>query len=156
MNNHSFLNFKGNLESLLKCHKSYEDLASSLGIPNSTVKSWINGTRCPSLKTIDKMANKIGCYSVDFIIENSRIENKNIYSNFSHLLFVKNLNILFLKNHCFTIPHKLSLLDNVVTDYALQSYLRKQNYKTPTLSKLDLIADALNIPTYILLSEETK
>ena len=54
------------------------------------------------------------------------------------------------------MPHKLSLLDNVVTDYALQSYLRKQNYKTPTLSKLDLIADALDIPTYILLSEETK
>ena len=156
MNNHSFLNFRGNLESLLKYHKSYDELARYLDIPNSTLKSWINGTRCPSLKTIDKMANKVGCYSAEFIIENSCIENKNIHSNFSHLLFVKNLNILFLKKQCFTMPHKLSLLDNVVTDYALQSYLRKQNYKTPTLSKLDLIANALNIPTYILLSEETK
>ncbi len=156
MNNHSFLNFKGNLESLLKGHKSYENLALSLGVPNSTVKSWINGTRCPSLKTIDKIANKIGCYSADFITEDCCIENKNIHSNSSHSLFVKNLNILFLKNHCFSLPHKLSLLDNVVTDYALQSYLRKQNYKTPTLSKLDLIADALNMPTYVLLSEEIK
>lgn len=154
MKNNSYSKFRDNLESLLKNHKSYENLALYLGISNSTLKSWINGNRRPSLKTIDKMANKIGCYSADFITYKSRIEDKNIHTNSSHLLFVKNLNIIFLKNHCFSMPNKLSLLNNVVTDYALQSYLRKRNYKNPTLTKLDLIADALNIPTYILLSEK--
>lgn len=156
MNNQSFLNFKENLESLLETYKSYANLALYLGVPESTLKSWINGIRCPSLKTIDKIANKVGCYSADFITDNATLVNKNVHTNSSRSNFVKNLNILFLKNHCFSTPNKLALLDNTITDFALQSYLRKQNYKNPTLTKLDLIANALNIPTYILLLEEMK
>lgn len=69
------------------------------------------------------------------------------------LFFCENLNIIFLKNQCFSIPQKLNLLNNVVTDFALQSYFRKQNYKLPTLSKLDIIADALGVSACSLLSE---
>lgn len=156
MNNHSLLNFKQNLEAMLKLHKSYANLALYLGVPISTLKSWINGSRCPSLNTIDKLANKIGCYPIDFITVGGRIEHKNIHTNSSRLVFVKNLNILFLEKQCFSMSQKLALLDNVVTDFALQAYLRKQNYRCPTLTKLDLIADALNTSTYILLSEVTQ
>ncbi len=156
MNNHSLLNFKQNLEVMLKLHKSYANLALYLGVPISTLKSWVNGSRCPSLNAIDKLANKVGCYPADFITAGGRIEDKNIHANSSQSVFVKNLNILFLEKQCFSIPQKLALLDNVVTDFALQSYLRKQNCKCPTLMKLDLIADALNISTHILLSEVTQ
>lgn len=156
MKNQSLLNFRENLESLLEIYKSYSKLALYLDVPISTLKSWINGNRCPSLKTIDKIANKIGCCSADFITAQTIIENKNMHSNSSHSTFVKNLNILFLKRQCYSMPQKLALLDNVITDFALLSYFRKHDYKYPTLTKLDLIADALNIPTCILLLEGTK
>ncbi len=152
MQNHSYINFKENLEMLLN-GKSYAELAIYLGVPSSTLKSWINGNRHPTLKNIDKIANKIGCYSSDLLNTNANIKNQNMHSNDSHYSFVKNLNIIFLKNQCFSIPQKLNLLNNVVTDFALQSYFRKQNYKLPTLSKLDIIADALGVSACSLLSE---
>lgn len=153
MQNHSYINFRENLEVLL-IGKSYAELALCLYVPSSTLKSWINGNRCPTLKSIDKIANKIGCYSSDLLQVNSNIVNKNMHSNDSHYSFTKNLNIIFLKNQCFSIPQKLNLLNNVVTDFALQSYLRKQDYKLPTLSKLDIIADTLGVNASSLLSEE--
>ena len=155
MLNHSYLNFRENLELLLK-GKSYSEVAMYLGVPSSTLKSWINGSRCPSLRNIDKIANRIGCYSSDLLNSKGHVMDRNVHSNDSHLSFVKNLNIIFLKNQCFSTPQKLTLLNNAVTDFALQSYLRKHNYKLPTLSKLDVIADALGISTYSLLLEETK
>lgn len=155
MQNHSCQNFKENLEVLLN-DKSYSELAQYLNISPSTLKSWINGSRCPTLKNIDKLANKIGCYSSDLLTPKVHIINKNVHSNDSHLSFVKNLNILFLKKQCFSTPQKLALLNNTITDFALQSYLRKQDYRLPTLSKLDVIANELGIPTYSLLLEEVK
>lgn len=153
MKNHSYLNFRENLEKLLN-GKTYEELALYLDVSSSALKSWINGNRSPALKSIDKLANRIGCYSANLLRTDSNIENKGIHTNDSHHAFVKNLNIIFLKNQCFSIPQKLNLLNNIVTDFALQSYLRKKNYKLPTLSKLDLIADELSVNAYSLLSEE--
>lgn len=155
MHNHSCLNFRKNLETLLS-GKSYSELALFLDVPLSTLKSWINGNRCPTLKSIDKVANKIGCNSSDLLNIDLNIVNIGMRSNDSHCLFVKNLNIIFLKNQCFSIPQKLNLLGNVVTDFALLSYLRNKDYKLPTLSKLDIIADSLGINAYSLLSEEIK
>lgn len=155
MQNNSYDNFRKNLETLLN-GKSYSELALYLNVPSSTLKSWINGSRRPTLRNIDKIANRIGCYSSDLLNSKGHVMDRNVHSNDSHLSFVKNLNIIFLKNQCFSTPQKLILLNNAVTDFALQSYLRKQNYKLPTLSKLDVIADALGISTYSLLLEETK
>ncbi len=155
MQNNSYLNFRENLELLLK-GKSYSELAIYLGVPSSTLKSWINGNRRPTLRNVDKLANRIGCYSSELLNSNVCIIDKNVHSNDSHISLVKNLNIIFLKNQCFSTPQKLALLKHVVTDFALQSYLRKQDYKLPTLLKLDIMADALGICTYSLLSEEIK
>lgn len=155
MPNNSYDNFRNNLETLLN-GKSYSELALYLNVPSSTLKSWINGSRCPTLRNIDKLANRIGCHSSDLLNSEVHIIDKNVHLNDSHLSFVKNLNIIFLTNQCFSTPQKLALLNNVITDFALQSYLRKQDYKLPTLSKLDVIADALGISTYSLLLEETK
>lgn len=69
--------------------KSYAELALYLDVPSSTLKSWINGNRCPTLKNIDKIANKIGCYSSDLLNINSNIANENMHSNDLHYYFVK-------------------------------------------------------------------
>lgn len=84
MQNHSYLNFRENLEMLLN-GKSYAELALYLDVPLSTLKSWINGNRCPTLKNIDKIV----CYSSDLLNINSNIANENMHSNDLHYYFVK-------------------------------------------------------------------
>lgn len=156
MKNNSSLVFRDNLEEMLKGKETYEELALYLDVPISTLKSWLNGNRCPSLKTLDNISNNIGCFSYELIFPKALLENKSIYLNDSHSAFVRNLNIIFIEKRCFTIPQKLNLLNNIITDFALQSYTRKTNFKSPTLLKLDLIADSLNIYTYELLKENIK
>ena len=156
MKNCSLLIFRNNMEKLLTVYSTYEKLALFLDTPVSTVKSWINGTRNPSLKTLDKIANKIGCFSYELRCNDASLKNIGFYMNNSHNTFVTNLNIIFLQKHCITTPQKLNALENVVTDFALQSYLRKENFKSPTLLKLDLIADSLGLETYTLLKENMK
>lgn len=153
MENNSLSIFRHNIEKLLNTYSTYEKLALFLDVPVSTLKSWVNGNRNPNLKTLDRISNKIGCYSYELLCNNSDLKNIGMYTNNSHNTFVTNLNILFLKNHCFSVPQKLSLLENEITDFALQSYLRKENYKTPTILKLDIIANALKLETYTLLKE---
>lgn len=153
MNNQSGYVFRNNLEYLLKTHSSYEKLSFYLDVPTSTLKSWINANRVPSLKMLDKISNKLGCYSSDLLTPNYAFNEPKSCVNDSHITLVRNLSIIFINNHCFSTASKLALMDNVITDYALQSYMRNTNYKSPTLEKLDLIANALDLHTYELLKE---
>lgn len=152
MENKSFNNFISHLENYLTEYDTYENLALFLGVSDSTLKSWLLGTRSPKLSSIDIIANRIGCYSSD-LINNMPISDVGFHQNCSRDNFVKNINIIFIENQCFSMPQKLNLLNNSVTDYALISYLRKSNYRTPTLSKLDLIANQLNINSFELIKE---
>ncbi len=153
MKNESNKIFRENLERLLIEMQTYNALANRLGVADSTLKSWMNGYRAPSLKMLDKIANTIGCASSDLIKPNAAIQNQGIYTNNSHNAFVRNLNIVFLRKQCFTVPQKLNLLNNVITDFALTSYNRKVQYKLPPLAKLDQIANELDVLAYKLLEE---
>ena len=102
---------------------------------------------------IDKISNKLGCYSSDLLTPNYAFNEPKLCMNDSHITLVRNLSIILINNHCFSTASKLALMDNVITDYALQSYMRNTNYKSPTLEKLDLIANALDLHTYELLKE---
>ena len=153
MNNQSGSVFRNNLEYLLKTYNSYEKLSLYLDVPASTLKSWINANRVPSLKMLGTLGNKLGCYSSDLITPNYDFKEQKTCVNNVHITLVRNLSIIFINNHCFSTASKLALMDNVITDYALQSYMRNTNYKLPTLEKLDLIANALKLHTYELLKE---
>lgn len=155
MENESAAVFRDNLERMLRQKAAYGKLASALDVPVSTLKSWVNGRRCPSLKALDKISNTIGCSSYELILPGAVLKNKGAALNNSRSAFVRNLNIIFIEKRCFSIPQKLNLLANGITDFALKSYMRKTNFKTPTLSKLDCIADSLNVPTYELLKERS-
>lgn len=141
-----------NLEKYYNEYNSYEKLASFLGVSTNTLKSWMLGTRTPKLARIDYIANKLGCHSSD-LINNLEIIRNGFDNNKSQENFVKNLNIIFIENQCFSMPQKLNLLNNVITDFALNSYLRSTNFRTPTIAKLDLIANQLDIKTFELIKE---
>ncbi len=146
--------FRANLETLLAQSGSYDQLAQEVNVPASTVKSWINGQRSPSLKALDRLADQLGCHSFQLIMPNASLQNQNICHNDVHAALVRNLSIIFICHHCYSTAQKLSLLDHQITEFALTSYLRSSDYRLPTLSKLDTIAALLKQPPYELLKEE--
>lgn len=136
---------------LLVNYKTYNNLAKHLGISNSSLKSWINQTRTPTLRTLDKIADKLGCHTCD-LLKNKPLPLCIRTQNNSHATLCRNLKIFFIEHQCFSIAQKLLLLENQISDYVLVSYLRSTNYKLPSLYKLDKIADALNIESYKLIA----
>ena len=99
MNNQSGCVFRNNLEYLLRTHSSYEKLSFYLDVPTSTLKSWINANRVPSLKMINKISNKLGCYSSDLLTPNYAFNEPKSCVNDSHITLVRNLSIIFINNH---------------------------------------------------------
>lgn len=145
--------FRRHLEGLLISEETYNRLALKLGVSNSCLKSWVTRQRTPSIRSIDKVANQLGCHSYQ-LIRSSPIAYGNAKNNDSHISFCRNLGIIFIEQQCFSVPQKLAILNQQISDFALSSYFRTTNYKLPTLQKLDDIACALGIETYKLLFEE--
>ena len=143
--------FRANLEMLLAQNGSYDRLAQELNVPASTLKSWINGQRSPSLKALDSLADRLGCHSFRLIMPNASLQNQGVCHNDAHTALVRNLGIIFICHHCYSNAQKLSLLNHQITEFALVSYLRNNDYRLPTLSKLDQIAALLKHPPYELL-----
>lgn len=153
MQNDSLSVFVSNLEKMLTTYESYDKLALYIGVPTDTLKSWMLKTRTPKLSNLDIIANKLGCNSYD-LINTDPIKNIGNYTNNSRECFVRNIKIIFTERGCYNLPQQLNLLNNVITDYMLISYLRKSNYRTPTLKNLDKIADQLNLTTFELIKED--
>lgn len=53
----------------------------------------------------------------------------------------------------FSWNDKAALFYGFVSEDVLKSYFREENFKTPPLSKLDEMAEALGKPTYELIKE---
>jgi len=145
--------FYKHIEELLAGERTYKQLSIRLGVSESCLKSWLIKQRSPSIRSIDKVANRIGCHTYQLIRQEPLVFSKRI-QNDSHTALCRNLSLIFIEHHCFTIPQKLSLLNHQISDFALASYLRTNNYKLPTLKKLDEIACVLGVKTHLLLFEE--
>ena len=152
MPNNSLDIFVSHLEELLLDCGTYKNLSELLNLPESSLKCWILHKRTPKLSTLDIIASKLNCTTSD-LLNPATLNRNGTNTNSSRDNFVKNLNICFVNRGCYSIPQKLYLIDNVINDFTLISYFRVQNYRTPTLEKLDAIADALNIQSYELLME---
>lgn len=152
MPNNSINIFVSHLEELLFECGTYKKLSELLNLPESSIKCWILHKRIPKLSTLDIIALKLNCTTSD-LLNPAPLNRNGTNTKPSRDIFVKNLNIFFVNKGCYSIPQKLYLIDNVISDFTLISYLRTQNYRVPTLEKLDAIADALNIQSYELLME---
>lgn len=152
MKNDSIQIFISNINKDLLIYKTYSNLADFYGVSESSIKTWMNGRRNPKLQTLESISKKTKRPVFSFICNNEIPSIAYVDDNI-HSIFLSNLKIFFMEKQAFKINQQLTLLQYSVSDFALRSYIRKENYKLPPLITLDRIADALEIPTYILLKE---
>lgn len=133
---------------------TYNEIAKHLKISIGSLKQWECKSRSPSLKKLDQISNAIGCHTYLLIQKNAdfTITIKHV-NNSSRDILIENLQEIFINNGRFTWRDRAALFYEFVSEDALKSYFRNQNYKTPPLKKLDDMAEALGIPTYRLLKE---
>lgn len=149
--------FISNIDKLAARHNlnTYREIAEFLHVTEDSLKHWKSKTRCPSLKRIDQISDRIGCRSYALIQKNGEIFAKmELVRNNSREILVKNLKGYFLKKSKFSWNDKTALFYDFVSEDALKSYFRIENYKVPPLKKLDEMAEALGVPTYELIKGE--
>jgi len=133
---------------------TYKEMAKFLNITEDSLKHWQSKTRCPSLKRLDQISDKIGCWSYSLIQKDGDIFAEiELLRNNSREILIKNLKKYFLQEGRFTWNDKAALFYGFVSEAALKSYFREENFKTPPLKKLDEMASALGKPTYELIKE---
>lgn len=133
---------------------TYADIAQFLNVTEDSIKRWQSKTRCPSLKKIDQMGDRIGCRSYSLIQKNGEIFVEiEFLRNDSREILLHNLQEYFMKAGRFSWNDKAALFYGFVSEDVLKSYFREENFKTPPLSKLDEMAEALGKPTYELIKE---
>lgn len=133
---------------------TYADIAQFLNVTEYSIKRWQSKTRCPSLKKIDQMGDRIGCHSYALIQKNGDVFAEiEFLQNNSREILLRNLQKYFMQAGRFSWNDKAALFYGFVSEDVLKSYFREENFKTPPLSKLDEMAEALGKPTYELIKE---
>lgn len=137
---------------------NYEALASRLSIKLSTLKGWMSQKRMPTLKTIDKIADCLGCHTYQLLKPDGQLKNAGISFNDSSTIFLQNLQAIFNENKKFSLIEKHNLVnsdykpdDHYITETMLISYLRTNRRRIPPLKTLDYIARSLKVESYELL-----
>lgn len=70
-----------NITNLLIEHdKTQKDMCDALGWSDSTVSSWVNGTRMPRMDKIQRMAEWFGCDRADIMEDRHKAHKKNSVS----------------------------------------------------------------------------
>lgn len=148
--------FINNINRLATAHNlnTYRNIANFLNVTEDSLKHWQSKTRCPSLKRLDQISDKIGCWSYALIQKDGDIFAEiELLRNNSRKILIKNLKEYFLQEGRFSWNDKAALFYGFVSEDALKSYFREENFKTPPLKKLDEMASALGKPTYELIKE---
>lgn len=66
--------FSTNLRNLLYArNKSQVELAKALGVSETSVSFWVNGTTVPRHKTIDKICQFLRCTRDDLLVDHTQI-----------------------------------------------------------------------------------
>ena len=148
--------FINNINRLVSYYKlnTYKKMAEFLSVTEDSLKHWQNKTRCPTLKKIDQISNRIGCWSYALIQKDGEIFAEIEFpQNDSREILIRNLKEIFLQEGRFSWNDKAALFCCFVSVDVLKSYFREKNFKTPPLKKLDEMASALGIPAYELIKE---
>nr|WP_297874483.1 helix-turn-helix transcriptional regulator [uncultured Blautia sp.] len=148
--------FVENLNRIAKHYnlRTYREIADYLHVTEDALKRWQNKSRTPSLKKIDEISDRIKCYSYSLLQKDGDlfVEIEYIKNNSRNAL-LSNLRDYFMQYGRFSWNDKAALFYGFVSEDVLKSYFREENYKTPPLSKLDEMAEALGKPTYELIKE---
>ncbi|MCD7825579.1 MAG: hypothetical protein LUH14_06440 [Clostridiaceae bacterium] len=148
--------FVDNLNRIAKHYefKTYREIADYLNVTEDALKHWQNKTRSPSLKKIDEIGDRIKCYTYSLLQKDGDIFAEIEYiKNKSRDVLISNLREYFIQYGRFSWSEKAALFYGFVSEDVLKSYFRAENYRTPPLSKLDEMAEALGKPAYELIKE---
>lgn len=148
--------FVENLNRIAKQYdlNTYREIANYLNVTEDALKRWKNKSRSPSLRKIDEIGDRLKCYSYsllqrdgDLFVEIECVKND------SRNALLSNLREYFMQYGRFSWNDKAALFYGFISEDVLKSYFRKENYKTPPLSRLDEMAEALGKPAYELIKE---
>lgn len=104
---------------------TYRKIANFLNVTEDSLKHWQSKTRCPSLKRLDQISDKIGCWSYALIQKDGDIFAEiELLRNNSREILIKNLKEYFLQKGRFSWKDKAALFYGFVSEAALKSYFR--------------------------------
>lgn len=149
-------NFVNNLNLYMayKNFSSIKELSLNLNINFETVKSWMYFNRCPSLKTLDRIANFFKIHTHTLIskeINFASINKRNSIVNDSTLVFPINLRKFLNENDIKSAKDFEHTSNNLISKYTYYSYFKNSNTKIPSLQMLENISYYLNIEPYKLI-----
>ena len=104
--------FVENINRLAVYHHldTYADIAQFLNVTEDSIKRWQNKTRCPSLKKIDQMGDRIGCHSYALIQKSGEIFAEiEFMQNNSREILLRNLQEYFMQAGRFSWNDKAAL-----------------------------------------------
>jgi transcriptional regulator with XRE-family HTH domain len=148
--------FVENLNRIAKHNnlETYKEIADYLHVTEDALKRWQNKSRTPSLKKIDEISDRVKCYSYALLQKDGNLFVEiECIKNDSRKALLSNLREYFMQRGRFSWNEKAALFYGFVSEDALKSYFREKNFKTPPLSKLDEMAEALGKPAYELIKE---
>lgn len=149
--------FRDNLSRYYTEHylnNPYGKMAADLDVALGTLKCWMSGKRVPTLLTIKELADKFGCPTYRLIEPSGTIECADMVNGDIHDVLTERLQIVFLERGAVSVLNKLNVLNFKISQDSLTSYLRRTNFRLPTLRTLDRIADELKINSFELLKED--
>lgn len=148
--------FVENLNRIAKQYdlNTYREIANYLNVTEEALKRWKNKSRSPSLRKIDEIGDRLKCYSYSLLQKDGDLFTEiECVKNDSRNALLSNLREYFMQYGRFSWNDKAALFYGFISEDVLKSYFRKENYKTPPLSRLDEMAEALGKPAYELIKE---
>lgn len=148
--------FVENLNRIAKQYdlNTYREIANYLNVTEDALKRWKNKSRSPSLRKIDEIGDRLKCYSYSLLQKDGDLFVEiECVKNDSRNALLSNLREYFMQYGRFSWNDKAALFYGFISEDVLKSYFRKENYKTPPLSRLDEMAEALGKPAYELIKE---
>lgn len=149
-------NFVSNLNLYMACNKiqTIKDLSLSFGIKSETVRSWMYFKYCPSLRTLDKIADILKVPTHTLIgkeIDFNSINKRRFIVNDSASVFSVNLRKFLNENDIKSAKDFECVLNGLISKYTYYSYFKNSNTKIPSLQMLENISLYLNIEPYKLI-----
>lgn len=149
-------NFVSNLNLYMAYNKiqTIEDLSLIIDVKLETLRSWMYFKYCPSLRTLDKIADilKVPTHTlVGEKINFDSVDKRKFIVNDSTLVFSVNLRKFLNKNDIKSAKDFEYISNNLISKYTYYSYFKNSNRKIPSLKMLENISIYLNIEPYKLI-----
>ena len=152
--------FVDNLYAIMESNalETYSQLGKMLTVNENTLKSWIAKNRTISLMRLDVIADTLGLPSYLLIKKGFREDGVNynipFNKNNSQKIFSSNLQRIFILKSKTSWDEREALFNGNFSIASLMAYTRDKNPRTPSLNKIDIMAECLGVESYLMIKED--